>query len=83
MAFEIYGACSEKFEDFLKKMVKAASAANHVPVSLNCWRKRFSVTLQTFNVRIITEAYLALFDNGGGNLERDFSSARDFEMLSA
>ena len=24
MAFEIYGACSEKFEDFLKKMVKAA-----------------------------------------------------------
>ena len=24
MGFEIYGACSEKFEDFLKKMVKAA-----------------------------------------------------------
>ena len=26
---------------------------------------------------------LALFDNGGGNLERDISSARAFEMLSA
>ena len=52
MAFEIYGACSEKFEDFLKKMVKAASDANHVPyysVLLNYWRKRFSVTLQTFH----------------------------------
>ena len=85
MAFEIYGACSEKFEDFLKKMMKAASDANHVPYSvlLNCWRKQFSVTLQTFYVRIITQAYLALFDNGGGNLERDFSSARAFKMLSA
>ena len=85
MAFEIYCACCGKFEDFLKKMVKAASDANHVPYSvlLNYWRKRFSVTLQSFNVRIITQAYLALFDNGGGNLERDFSSARAFEMLSA
>ena len=35
MAFEIYGACSEKFEDFLKKMVKAASDANHVPYSVH------------------------------------------------
>ena len=26
---------------------------------------------------------LVLFDNGGGNLERDFSSARAFEILSA
>ena len=69
MAFEIYGACSGKFEDFLKKMVKAASDANHVPnsVLLNYWRKRFSVTLQTFNVRIITRAYLALFDNNNNN----------------
>ena len=85
MAFEIYGACSGKFEDFLKKMVKAASDANHVPYSvlLNYWRKRFSVTLQTFNARLITQAYLVIFDNGGGNLERDFSSARAFEMLSA
>ena len=85
MAFEIYGACSEKFEDFLKKMVKAASDANHVPYSvlLNYWRKRFSVTLQTFNARLITQAYLVIFDNGGRNLERDFSSARAFEMLSA
>ena len=43
MAFEIYGACSEKFEDFLKEMVKAASEVNHVPYSvlLNYWRKRF------------------------------------------
>ena len=77
MAFEIYCACSEKFEDFLKKMVKAASEVNHVActVLLNYWRKRFSVTLQTF--------YRAIFDNGGGNLERDFSSARAFEMLPA
>ena len=28
-----------------------------------------------FNARLITRAYLVLFDNGGGNLERDFSSA--------
>ena len=34
-------------------------------------------------MRIITQAYLALFDNGGGNLERDFSTVRAFEMLSA
>ena len=38
--------------------------------------KRFSVTLQTFNARLITQAYLVIFDNGGGNLERDVSSAR-------
>ena len=43
----------------------------------------FSVTLQTFNARLITQAYLVIFNNGGGNLERDFSSARAFEMLSA
>ena len=85
MGFEIYGACSEKFEDFLKKVVKAASEVNHVPYSvlLNYWRKHFSVTLQTFNARLIAQAYLVIFDNGGGNLERDFSSARAFEMLSA
>ena len=69
-------------EDFLKK-VKAASEVNDVPYSvlLNYWRERFSVTLQTFNARLITQAYLVIFDNGGGNLERDFSSARAFEML--
>ena len=83
MAFEIYGDCSEKFDDFLKKMVKTASEVNHVPYSvlLNYWRKRFSVTLQTFNARLITQGYLVIFDNGGGNLERD--SLRAFEMLSA
>ena len=61
MAFEIYGARSEKFEDFLKKMVKEASDVNHVPYSvlLNYWRKRFAVTLPTFNARLITQAYLA------------------------
>ena len=52
MALEIYGACSEKFEDFLK-MVKAA---------MNYWRKRFQLY-----TRLITQAYLVLFDNGGGN----------------
>ena len=85
MAFEFYGACSEKFEDFLKKMMKAASDVNHVPCSvlLNYWRKHFSATLQTFNARLITQAHLVIFDNGGGNLERDFSSARAFEMLFA
>ena len=80
------GACSEKIEDFLKKMVKAASEVNHVPYSvlLNYWRKSFSVTLQIFfNARLITPAYLVKFDNGGGNLESDFSSAGAFEMLSA
>ena len=34
MAFEICGACSEKFEDFLKMMVTAASDGNHVPNSV-------------------------------------------------
>ena len=45
VAFEIYGACSEKFEDFLKKKVTTASDASHVPcsVSLNHWRKRSSL----------------------------------------
>ena len=32
---------------------------------------------------LLSQAYLVLFDNGGGNLERDFSSAQSFEMLSA
>ena len=72
--------CSEKFEDFLKKMVIAASEVNHVPYSvlLNYWRWRFSVTLLTFNARC-----LVIFDNGGGNVVRDLSSARAFEKLSA
>ena len=66
-------------------MMKAASEVNHVPYSvlLIYWRKRFSVTPQTFNARLITQAYLVIFDNGGGNLERDFSSARAFDLLSA
>ena len=38
---------------------------------LNYWRKRFSVTLQTFNARLITQAFLVIFDNGGGNFEHD------------
>ena len=88
MAFEIYGACSEKFEDFLKKMAgessfRCESCSLFCVDLLNYWRKRFSVTLQTFNARLITQAYLVIFDNGGGNLERDFSSARASEMLSA
>ena len=29
------------------------------------------------------KAFLVNFDNGGGNVERDFSSARAFEMMSA
>ena len=39
--------------------------------------------LFAINSRLITQAYLVIFDNGGGNLERDFCSARAFEMLSA
>ena len=66
-------------------MVTAASEANHVPYSvlLNYWRKRFSVTFQSFNARLIIQACLVLFDNGGGNFERDFSSAQAFDVLSA
>ena len=66
-------------------MVKAAPEVKHVlySVLLNYWRKSFLGTLQTFNARLISQAHLATFDNGGGNLERDFSSARAFEMLSA
>ena len=33
--------------------------------------------------RFITQAFLALFDNGGGNLHHDYSSARAHEVLSA
>ena len=43
VAFEIHGACSGKFEDFLFCFIELM---------------RFSVILQTFNVRIITQAYL-------------------------
>ena len=43
-------------------------------VLMNCWRKLFSVTLQSFHARLIIQACLVLFDNGGGNFERDFSS---------
>ena len=39
--------------------------------------------LQTLNARLIAQPYLVIFDNGGGILERDFSSARAFELLSA
>ena len=65
--------------------MKAASEVHHAPYSalLNYWRKRFSVTLQTFNARLIAQAYLVIFDSAGGNLERDFSSAQAFEMLPA
>ena len=42
-----------------------------------------SATLQTFNARLISQAYLVLFDNGGANLGHDYSSARAFGMLSA
>ena len=85
MAFEIYGACSEKFDSLLKVLVQFASDANHIPYSvlLNYWRERFSVTLlQVFNSRLITQAYLLFLDKGGENLERDFSSALAFEMYS-
>ena len=63
----------------LKKMVLDK---NHVPYSvlLNYWRKRFSVTLQTFNARLITQAYLVIMVMVEENLERDYSS---FEMWSA
>ena len=46
----------------VNEMVKAASAVNHVPYSalLNYWRKRFSVTLQTFNARLITRVILLI-----------------------
>ena len=60
-------------------MVKVASDVNHVlycSIWPNYWRKQFSVTRQTFTARLITHAYLAVFDIGGGNLERDSSSAR-------
>ena len=33
-----------------------------------------------FNAILIPQAYLTLFDNGRGNLERNFSSARVFEI---
>ena len=70
-------ACEISGTDLLK-MVTAAEE-NHVPhsVLLSMW---FSVTLQTFNARLNSQASLELFDNGGGNLDRDFSSARAFEM---
>ena len=38
------------------------------------------IYIYMFDSRLITQAYLLLLDKGGGNLERDLSSARAFEM---
>ena len=40
----------------------------------------FQSPFTVFNSRLITQAYLLLLGKGGGSLERDFSSARAFEM---
>ena len=73
MAFEIYGACSKTFDEFLCSVVKIASEINSIPYSvlLSYWRRRISTTLQIYNARLINEGYLRLFDNGGGNLHRE------------
>ena len=56
---------------------------NLIMCIIYAWRKHFSVTFQTFIASLITQTYLDIFDNGGGNIERDFSSTRAVEVLSA
>ena len=63
---------------FIKPEVLLKCMANLIETSSSIFINVFHV--QAF---VITQAYLVIFDNGGGNLERDFSSARAFEMLSA
>mgnify|MGYP007022328502 CR=1 FL=1 len=75
IAFETYGACSKKFDDFLKTVTNLAAQKNHVEpgVLLNYWRKRISTCLQVGNANIISDAFIYLFDQGGGNLTIDYS----------
>ena len=75
IAFEVYGACSKKFEEFLKVVTKLAAQKNNIDpgVLLNYWRKRISTRLQVGNANMISDAFIYLFDQGGGNLTVDYS----------
>ena len=67
----------------------AQQVRNVIQVSSNAAGFAFYFVLIIIKIIIInihnisTQAYLVLFDNGGGNLERDFISVLSFEMLSA
>jgi hypothetical protein len=78
MAIEIYGAASKQVESFIDEVVKKAAEVNVIPhaILLSYWRKRISTTLQFYNARLISQAYLQLNDNGGGNMYRDFALER-------
>ena len=78
MAFEIYGACSKLVDTFLVDVVTNAALINAIPQSVlvSYWRKRISTTLQYYNARLISQAYLQLNDYGGGNMGRDFALDR-------
>ena len=58
-----------------KKVTNLAAQKNHVEpgVLLNYWRKRISTCLQVGNANIISDAFIYLFDQGGGNLTIDYS----------
>ena len=79
MAIEIYGAASKQVESFIDEVVKKAAEVNVIPhaILLSYWRKRISTTLQFYNARLISQAYLQLNDNGGGNMYRDFALERE------
>ena len=59
-------------------MVTNAAMINAIPQSVlvSYWRKRISTTLQYYNARLISQAYLQLNDYGGGNMGRDFALDR-------
>ena len=55
LAFEIYGARSKIFDDFLRSVVKTASKGNSIPYSilLSYWRRRISTTLQIYFAKLV------------------------------
>ena len=64
LAFEVYGACSGKFELFYnKQVVQKAAVANDIryPTPLSYWRRQKSTALQISNADILTKAYIYLF----------------------
>ena len=73
--------CARKFELFLIQVVQKAAAANdaHYSTLLSYWRRRIFTALQISNADILTTAYIYLFDQGGGNLNRDLDTKRAFE----
>lgn len=78
LAFEIYGAISEKGDSLIRNLATRAAQLHHLPTSvlIAYWRKRISTTLQVYNARLINDAFIRANNQGGGNLDKDFSPDR-------